>query len=151
MSLFVVLKLVHVLAAITAVGANLTYPFWLRRAAGNRERVLDTIDAIVLLDSRVANVAYGVAFATGAAMVLTGAYSFETFWVAAAIVLFILVTILGIAVYAPVIRRLRAAAERDITSAEYAALDRRQTQLGLIALAIALAIVTLMVTKPTLG
>jgi uncharacterized membrane protein len=151
MSLFVLLKLVHVLAAITAVGANLTYPFWLRRAAGNQERVLDTIDAIGKLDARVVNLAYGVAFVTGAAMIVTGAYSFQTFWVAAAIVLFVLVTLLGIVVYAPLIRRLRAAAERDITSPEYAALDRRQTQLGLLALAIALAIVTLMVTKPTLG
>ena len=99
MSLFVLLKLVHVLPAITAVGANLTYPFWLRRAASNQERVL--------------------------------------------------VTILGVAIYAPAIRRLRTAAERDITSPEYVALDRRQTQLGLLATAI--AIVTLIVTKPTLG
>ena len=32
MSLVVVLKLIHVLAAITAVGANLTYTYWLRYA-----------------------------------------------------------------------------------------------------------------------
>ena len=151
MSLFVLLKLIHVLAAITALGANLTYPVWLRRAAGDRARVLDAMDGVRELDRRVANPAYLVAFASGAGMVATGAYSFETFWISAAIVLFVLVALLGIGVYAPTVRRQRAEAERDITSTAYAAAERRQVTIGLVVTVMAIAIVVLMVTKPTLG
>ena len=32
MDLTLVLKVIHVIAAIVAVGANVTYAFWLRRA-----------------------------------------------------------------------------------------------------------------------
>jgi uncharacterized membrane protein len=151
MSLFILLKLIHVLAAITALGANLTYPVWLRRAAGDRARVLDAMDGIRALDRRVANPAYLVAFATGAGMVATGVYSFQTFWIAAAIVLFVLVALLGISVYAPAVRRQRAEAERDIRSAAYAAAERRQVAIGLLVTIMAIAIVVLMVAKPTPG
>jgi uncharacterized membrane protein len=150
-SLFIVLKLVHILAAITALGTNVTYPFWMRRAAGNGARMVETIDAIGQLDRRIANPAYGLAFLTGAGMILTGTYSFQTFWIAAAIVLFVLVAILGITVYAPAVRRQRQEAERDVTSPAYAAAERRQATIGVVVTLMAVAIVVLMVTKPTLG
>ena len=37
MSLFIALKVIHVLSAITAVGANVTYAFWLRRGGTDRD------------------------------------------------------------------------------------------------------------------
>ena len=151
LSLFVLLKIAHILAAITALGASLTYPFWLRRAGHDRERVLDAIDGIASLDRRVANPAYTVAFLTGTAMILTGVYSFSTFWVAAAIVLFVIVAVLGITVYAPVVRRLRAEAERDVHSPAYAAIERRQRAMGVLVTILVVAIVVLMVAKPTPG
>ena len=151
MSLFVLLKIVHILSAITALGANLTYPYWLRRAGHDRDRVLDAIDGISSLDRRVANRAYILAFLSGAGMILTGFYSFTTFWVAAAIVLFVTVAVLGVTVYAPAFRRQRAAAERDIHSPAYAAIERRQTAIGLFVTLLVVAIVVLMVSKPTLG
>lgn len=151
MSLFVLLKIVHILSAITALGANLTYPYWLRRAGRDRERVIDAIDGISRLDRRVANPAYMLAFLSGAGMILTGAYSFTTFWVAAAIVLFVTVAVLGITVYAPAFRRQRAEAERDITSDTYTAVERRQTAIGIFVTVLVVGIVVLMVSKPTLG
>jgi uncharacterized membrane protein len=151
MSLFVLLKIVHILSAITALGANLTYPFWLRRAGHDRARVLEAIDGISSLDRTVANRAYILAFLTGAGMILTGVYSFTTFWVAAAIVLFVTVAVLGITVYAPAFRRQRAEAERDVDSAAYAAIERRQKVIGLVVTLMVVAIVVLMVWKPSLG
>lgn len=151
MSLFVLLKIVHILSAITALGANLTYPYWLRRAGRDRDRVLDAIDGISRLDRRIANPAYVLAFVSGAGMILTGFYSFGTLWVASAIALFVLVTILGITVYGPAFRRQRAEAERDIASSAYAAIERRQNLLGLFVTALVVGIVVLMVAKPTLG
>lgn len=148
MSLLLVLKAVHVLSAIVAVGANVTYGFWLRLAGRDRERLLFAIQGVRWLDRRLANPMYGVVFVTGVLMVLAGAYSFETAWIAASIVLYVLVAVLGIAVFAPAIRRQLAEAERDPTSAAYAAAAARTARLGLATTAVVLVIVVLMVTKP---
>jgi uncharacterized membrane protein len=148
MSLTLLLKFVHVLAAITAVGSNLTYAFWLRRAGRDRDRLVWTLETIHHLDTRIANPAYGLLFVTGVLMVVGGLYSFETGWLATAIVLYVAVAVIGIAVYAPAIRRQVAAAERDPRSAEYAAAERRSNLLGVITLVLVLVIVFLMVVKP---
>ncbi len=148
MSEILILKLVHVLAAIVAVGANITYAFWLRLAGRDRERLLFAIEGIRWIDRRVANPAYGVLLVTGVLMVLAGAYSFETGWIAASLALFVVVAIGGIAVFAPAVRRQLAEAERDPTSPAYAAAAARTTRLGLATTAAVLVIVALMVTKP---
>jgi uncharacterized membrane protein len=148
--LFLALKVVHILAAVTALGANLTYPFWLRRAGNDRDRVLDVLDGIRKLDSRVANPAYTVVFVVGVLLVVTGSYSFQTFWIAAAIVLFIVVAVLGATLYGPALRRQEAEARRDITSPAYGAAARRQNAIGLVVTLLVVLIVVLMVTKPTL-
>ncbi len=148
MSLFLVLKLVHVLSVITAVGANVTYTFWMRRAGRDRERLLYTIESLRRLDRTVANPAYGVALLTGVGMVLTGAYSFETRWIDVAIVLYGMVAVIGITVFAPAIRRQLAEAERDPRSPAYEAAARQSSRLGLFTTAVVVVIVFLMVTKP---
>lgn len=148
MSLFLALKFLHVLPVIVAVGANLTYAFWLRAAGRDRDRLVFAITTIRRLDRLVANPAYIVILVTGVAMVLSGAYSFETGWIAASLVLYVAVAILGIVAFAPALRRQLAEAERDPTSAAYAAAARRSAWCGVAATAIAVTIVFLMVTKP---
>lgn len=148
MSEILILKLVHVLSAIVAVGANVTYAFWLRLAGRDRERLLFAIEGIRWIDRRVANPAYGVLLVTGVLMVLAGAYSFETGWIAASLALYVLVAIAGITLFAPAVRRQLAEAERDPTSPAYAAAAARTTRLGLATTAAVLVIVVLMVTKP---
>jgi hypothetical protein len=51
---FPVLKLVHVVAAIVAVGSNVTYWFWHRRAGHDRDRILYTLVGIRAIDRMVA-------------------------------------------------------------------------------------------------
>ena len=148
MSLVLLLKLVHVLAAIVAVGANVTYAFWLRLAGRDRDRLVWTIDGVRRLDRTVANPAYGVLLVTGVLMVVGGLYSFETGWIAAAIVLYVVTAIVGVALYGPAIRRQLAEAERDPSSADYAAAERRSNLLGAVTFLIVAVIVVLMVTKP---
>jgi uncharacterized membrane protein len=143
-----VLKLVHVLAAIVAVGANVSYGFWLRLAGRDRDRLRFAIEGIRWLDRRIANPMYVVVLVTGVVMVLAGAYSFETGWIAASIALYVLVAIVGIVLFAPATRRQLAEAERDPTSAAYAAAAARTTRLGLATTAAVFVIVALMVTKP---
>ncbi|HLA17350.1 MAG TPA: DUF2269 family protein [Candidatus Limnocylindrales bacterium] len=144
-----ILKIVHVLSAITAVGANLTYAFWIGRAGRDRERLPWTIEAIRRLDSRIANPAYIVVLITGIAMVLLGAYSFETGWIAVSIALYVATALMGILAFAPAIRRQLAEAEVDPTSEAYTAAARRSTILGLATTALAVVIVILMVGKPS--
>lgn len=148
MSEILVLKLVHILAAIVALGANVSYGFWLRLAGRDRARLLFAIEGIRWLDRRIANPMYVVVLVTGILMVLSGAYSFETGWIAASIALYVLVAVVGIAFFAPAIRRQLTEAERDPASPAYAAAAARTTRLGLLTTAAVGVIVALMVTKP---
>ena len=148
MSLVILLKYLHVLPVIIAVGANFTYAFWLRAAGRDRDRLIYTIGAIRRLDRTVANPAYILILLTGVAMVMLGHYSFTTGWIAVSIVLYVSVAIFGIAFFAPAIRRQLAEAERDPSSDAYAAAARRSLQFAMLATGITFVIVFLMVTKP---
>jgi uncharacterized membrane protein len=148
MALIPLLKLVHVLAAIVAVGANVTYAIWLRRAGRDRDRLLFVIGTIRLIDRRVANPGYLVLLTTGVLMIVGGLYSFETGWIVAAIALYVLTALLGLLAFAPAIRRQLAEAEKDPSSDAYAAAASRSSALGVLTTAIVIAIVALMVLKP---
>jgi uncharacterized membrane protein len=143
-----ILLLIHVLAAITAVGANLTYAIWFRAAGADRDRVVFVIRTVRMIDSRIANPAYVVLLVTGVLMVLGGAFSFTTGWILAAIGLYIATAVIGIALFAPAIRRQLALAEQDVTSDAYRAAANRSTALGIVTTVLVLLIVVLMVTKP---
>jgi uncharacterized membrane protein len=149
MTIELALKVIHIIAAIVAVGANVTYAFWLRRAGTvDRERLVFTIDSIRKLDNTIATPAYVVVLLTGLGMVFLGAFSFSALWIQVALGLYVLVVILSIALYSPALRRQLAEAEADPSSAAYAAVASRSTLLGIIVIAIVLVIVVLMVTKP---
>ena len=147
-SLVVLLKFFHVLPVIVAVGANLTYAFWLRSAGRDRERLVYTIGTIRRLERRVVNPAYILILLTGVSMVLLGQFSFETRWIAVSIVLYVLVAVFGIAFFAPAMRRQLAEAERDPASEAYALAASRSMMFGVVASGITVLIVFLMVTKP---
>lgn len=145
---FLLLKVVHVLAAIVAVGANVSYAFWLRSAGRDRDRLIWSIQGVRRLDRAMANPGYLILLITGVGMVATGAYSFSQGWLDAGLGLYVLTAILGITAFAPAIRRQLAEAERDPASAAYEAAARRTNLLGLVTTAIVVLIVVLMVTKP---
>jgi uncharacterized membrane protein len=149
-NLFLLLKALHVLAAIVAVGANVTYAFWLARAGRDQKRLVFAIDTIRWLDRSIANPGYVLLAITGVLLVLTsqGTYSFTTGWIALSIVLYIGAVILGIAAFAPSIRRQLVEAEKDPRSDAYVAAAMRSNGFGLLTTAVVLIIVTLMVTKP---
>lgn len=143
-----ILLLIHVLAAITAVGANLTYAIWFRAAGADPDRIVFVIRTVRTIDSRIANPAYVVLLITGILMVLGGAFSFTTGWILAAIGLYIATAVIGIAFFAPAVRRQLAEAERDVTSDAYRAAATRTTALGIVTTVLVVLIVALMVTKP---
>lgn len=148
MTPILLLKVVHILAAMVAVGSNVTYAFWLARAGRDRERLVFTIEGIRRLDSRIANPAYIAVLLTGLGMVALGAFSFTTGWILAAIVLYVALVVVAIAFFAPAIKRQLEEAQRDPLSAAYAAAASRSNVFGIGTLVIVVVIVVLMVTKP---
>ena len=54
MSLYTVLKFVHVVLAIVALGFNASYGLWLRRAAQEPEHAPHVLRGIKFLDDRLA-------------------------------------------------------------------------------------------------
>lgn len=150
MEAWVVFKYLHILAVVTALGANLTYQFWLARAKGSPGELVFVLESISRLDRRVANPSYIAAAVAGVAIVLTGPYGFELPWIVAAIALYVLVAVLGITVYAPAAHTQLDLARRAADSPAYAAAARRTQVLGIVVTAIVLVIVWLMVAKPAL-
>src|SRR5215213_1651007 len=104
MSIALILKVIHILSAIVALGANVTYAYWLRRAGTHdRERLVWTIDSIRKLDNRIATPAYVVVLLTGLGMVFSGLFSFSAGWIQAALALYVAAVLIGVFLYAPTI------------------------------------------------
>ena len=126
MSTYLWLKLVHVLAAIVAVGTNVTYFAWLRWARSDTAQAAQISRGIKALDSRLAAPAYVVLPVTGILMVLDGHIGFTTFWVAMAIGLYVALGVVAGIFFSPALRRQVVLAETAGTSpAEYDAAARR--------------------------
>jgi len=149
--LYNLIKWVHILAAIVALGANATYGLWLARAARSPEVLPFTLKTIKVLDSRIANPAYGLSLISGLALVYLGHWPLTASWIDIALVLYVSILLLGIFVYAPSFRRQTQLAENgQVSSPAYAAAARRGTILGVVLILIVAGIELLMVTKPQL-
>lgn len=142
------LNFVHVIAAIVAVGANVTYTAWLRYAAREPERLPFVIRGIRRVDRTLANPAYIVVLLSGIGMIIVGPFTIEYNWIRAALVLYASAVLMGIFGFAPAIRRQLAEAEADPRSPAYAAAARRSDLFGMLMIVVVLVIVWLMVAKP---
>lgn len=152
MSLYLLLKFVHVAFAIVAVGSNVTYGVWLARARAQPEHLPHVLKGVKFIDDRLANPSYGVVLITGLTLAFIGQIPFRTLWVAGGIGLFVLLIVLAVAFYGPTLRGQIAALEKGggADSTEYRRLDRRGTVVGMTLAVVVLLIVFLMVTKPSL-
>jgi uncharacterized membrane protein len=126
----------HVVAAIVGFGATFTYPFIER--SGDYGTVL-------LISRRLAVPGALVVGATGLYQLLDGPYGLDDGWLAASVVLYVLVMIVAVGLVAPAYRR---AAHAEPDSRERAQARRRLAVPG-PALALAIVVIAvLMVTKP---
>jgi uncharacterized membrane protein len=149
--LYLLLKWLHVLAAIVAVGANVTYGMWIARASRNPEALSFTLRGIKLIDDRVANPAYGLVLVTGLLMVFVGRLPLTTPWLLTAFILYVLVVLVGLLGYTPTLRRqIQLLDSEGFQSPNYQALTRRGTRLGAVLAFLVIVIVYLMVVKPGL-
>ncbi|HXF82456.1 MAG TPA: DUF2269 family protein [bacterium] len=151
MSAYAILKFVHVLLAITAVGANITYGVWLARAARERAHLEHVLRGVQVLDDRLATPAYALLFVTGAALVYVGETRWTTPWLLTALVLYAAVVVLGLVGYTPTLRRqIGALRTAGPDAPAYLEAARRARRIGLAVAVLVTVIVFLMVAKPAL-
>ena len=151
MTLYTLLKFLHVLAAIVAVGANVTYGVWFARAARDPGHLAFALRGVKTLDDRLANPAYGVLLITGVALLLAGGLPWTTPWLLTSLVLYAVLLLLGLRMYTPVLRNQIALLEAESPNSEaYRRLAARGQRLGALIAVVVLLIIYLMVTKPVL-
>jgi len=151
MTMYDVLKFLHVLLAIAAVGSNLTYGVWIGRATREPRQLAFALKGVKILDDRIANPSYALLFVTGLAMLYVRRIAWTTPWVLAGLILYAVVVVLGLRGYTPVLRRQIAVLESAGPDApEYQQLARRGLRLGMVMAVLVVVIVFLMVTKPAL-
>ncbi|HAM49588.1 MAG TPA: hypothetical protein DCP92_02410 [Nitrospiraceae bacterium] len=147
---YLLMKYLHVLAAIVAFGANVTYGIWITRASHHPDVMPFTLQVIKLIDDRLANPAYGLLLVIGLLMVFTVHLPLTTFWLLAALVLYALVVLIGLMGYTPTLRRqIQILESEGFNSPGYQTLARRGTILGVVLAILVMAIVFLMVVKPS--
>jgi len=147
---YLILKYIHILAAIVAVGANITYGVWSVCAQRDRSHLGFTIKGIQFLDNRIANPAYGVLFLSGVLMVIVGGLGLQL-WIVVAVILFVAIAVIGFAYFTPLVRnQIRLLDAGDTSSPEFERLARRNAIIGPILGLLVLVILALMVFQPKL-
>src|SRR2546427_11604948 len=101
MSLYLVLKYIHVLAAIVAFGTNATYGVWMALGARQPESLRAILTGVLFLDNRIANLAYGLLLISGLAMLYAAPLSVGTPSFATVLSVYSVAMVLGARGYTP--------------------------------------------------
>jgi uncharacterized membrane protein len=141
----------HILAAIVAVGFNISYAVWIVRARSSPTNMAFALKGVKFIDNRIANPAYGVLLVTGLLLVYLGHYSITTRWIDSALILFVALIAVAAFVYTPALReQVKLAEAGDTSSAAFMRLGTRGQIAGQALGLIVLIILALMVFKPTI-
>jgi len=148
MGWMLLLKSLHVLSAIVAVGSNLTYAVWSVRGSRDETHLGFALRGIKFIDDRIANPAYGVLLVTGLIMAFIY-FSITLTWILIGLTGIILVTVLAVTVYSPTLTRQISTFEVDgASSPAYQSLASRAQMVGTFMGVLVIAIVFVMVFKP---
>jgi uncharacterized membrane protein len=148
---FLIVKFIHILSAIVAVGLNISYAIWILRAQREPAHTTFALKGIKFLDDRIANPAYGLLLLSGLLMVVLLPIPITTLWIVIALVLYAVLLVVAITQYTPTLRnQIKLAEAGDTTSAEFRGLARRGQLLGQTLGLIVLVILAMMVFKPHL-
>ena len=149
MTTYLALKLIHVLAAIVAVGTNVTYFVWLSRTRRQPDQGAYVLPGLKALDARLANPAYVVLPVTGILMVFDADLGFTTFWIITAIILYVAMGVIAGVLFSPSLRKQVALATTGAEASVYDQAAKRTIITGIITMVPMAAILYLMVVKPT--
>lgn len=135
------------------MGYNASYGIWLGRAAREPAGTqLFTLRTIKFVDDRIANPLYGLLALTGLFMVWNAGYPLTTLWIAVALALYVIAIAIAFAIITPNFRTaLRALEAEGPESLGYRTAMARGRTFGILISVVVLAIVFLMVVKPTLA
>jgi uncharacterized membrane protein len=147
-SLYPYLKWLHILGAIAGLGANFTYPVWLRLARRDPNATEFTLKGIESVE-KVANAGYATVLITGVSMVLIAKIPWSTPWLLAALTLFATIGVVIAVLYIPAQREQNALAGQP-TTAEYQRAEEKTSRAGVIVIILVVAIEFLMTVKPAL-
>ena len=143
---------IHIVLAIVAVGANITYAIWIQRATITDKGVLPfTLRGIKLIDDRVSTPAYLLIMLTGLLMVLNAEIPLTESWLLLALILWAILFLTSLFGYTPTLRKQIALVESEGPDSEaYRAVANRGMVIGIILGVIVLVIIYLMVFQPVL-
>jgi len=145
---YLLLKYVHVLFAITALGSNITYGAWYARSARESEHLAFALRGIKFIDDYIANPCYGLLLVTGLALVFIGKWPWPR-WILTAVVLYGVLIVLALAGYSPALRRQVAALGAEgAQSPAYQQWAARARVTGIATIPLVLAIVFMMGSSP---
>lgn len=143
------LVIVHVIAAAITLGATLAYAIAVALAEREPEHLAFTIAAVRRSDRILAIPAFLVTFVTGVWVTIDDHVPFDRLWIAASLVIFVAVLLVGFAVWGPVGRRqLAALARGGIADPAYPALRARASAISYGTILALVVIFALMVGKP---
>ncbi len=149
--LFLLIKWIHVLSAIMAVGSNATYGIWVSRASREPQLLPFVLHSIKIIDDRMANPLYVLLLLTGLTMAFILPLPLSTPWIMSALILYAIATLLGMVLFVPIFRRQIELLESEGFGAPgYQAAAKQARVLGIIVGVDVLMIIFLMVVKPPL-
>ncbi|MCE2458456.1 MAG: DUF2269 family protein [Dehalococcoidia bacterium] len=145
-----ILLSIHILSALVAVGATVSYFFWLRRAVLAPESRSFTLDTIRMMERRMVMPAYVLVLLTGLGLIDRAGWAWSTPWLELSLLFFIV--LLGlVGFHARVIKgQIALVADGSADSAEYDRAHARGRILLALKVVVIIAMVYLMVFKPAL-
>ena len=148
MSWYLVVKFVHVVVAIVAVGSSAASSLWLRLAMRSPTNLPFALRTTKFLDEVLTRPGLIVLLLTGLWMAATR-WTLALFWIRAGLVLVVIVLVLLYVVVGPLLRRLiRIADAEGLASSNWARSNLLFELVGGASGLIIIGIVWLMVTKP---
>lgn len=149
--LYTVLKFVHILLAIIAVGFTSTFGLLSVRAAkagGDGREMMFALKAIALMSS-IAYFCFLLLLATGLLMIWEAGFPYSFTWIYLSLILFAVAFLAGSFMMMPSVkRRIAILGERGPSDPEFIELSQRAAKLGPALSLLALILVWLMVAKP---
>jgi uncharacterized membrane protein len=149
--LYTVLKFVHILLAIIAVGFTSTFGLLSVRAAkagGDGREMMFALKAIALMSS-IAHFCFLLLLATGLLMIWEAGFPYSFTWIYLSLILFAVAFLAGSFMMMPSVkRRIAILGERGPSDPEFIALSERAAKLGPALSLLAIILVWLMVAKP---
>jgi uncharacterized membrane protein len=151
MPLYIILKYIHILSAIAALGVNLTYAVWFARARNKPETLSFTLQTIKIIDDWIATPAYVLLLPSGWWLTSLAGWPLTTPWILSSLILYTVLSIIGLGIYTPTLNKQIVIAESlgpDAPEYKRVSQSSNTTSTGLNLLA--LVIIFLMVAKPAL-